>query len=230
MSKSCLSFAVLVTVFGCFFATPATVQGQSAITSQDAPILLKGRHGITIHAGFLNQATTEASVAGGSVDSEFRTTGFLGSLSYAYWVGSEWSIGLSVGLIGAEAGTSIEAGTVTSEAAAVVPFLFTVGYHPAALALSRSLRPYGSMAVGPYRGSATNTSVGATIASESVSEAVIGFRSQAGVDWFLGKMFRGGIVVGYHFVGDFEEPIGRDNNYSGPEFLIGFGILLGRGR
>jgi hypothetical protein len=221
---------VLVAVLGCFICAPAIVHGQIAPTTQDSPILLKGRHGITIHAGFLNQATTEASVAGGSVDSEVRTTGFLGSLSYAYWVGSEWSIGLSVGLISAEVGTSVAAGTVNSEAAAVVPFLFTVAYHPAELALSRTLRPYGSVAVGPYRGSATNTSVGATIASESVSEAVIGFRAQAGIDWFLGKMFRAGMALGYHFVGDFEEPIGRDNNYSGPEFLIGFGILLGRGR
>jgi len=98
------------------------------------------------------------------------------------------------------------------------------------LAISPSLRPYGSVAIGPWLRSATNSHVGTNVESKTVSESVLGLRVQAGVDMFFAKRFKAGIVLGYDLVSDFDEQIGSHRNYSGLLFSAGLGILLGAGR
>jgi hypothetical protein len=84
--------------------------------------------------------------------------------------------------------------------------------------------------VGPYIGFATNSVVGETVDEGIVVESVLGFRVRSGAAVFVSKRFRFGVAVGYHFVSDFEEHIGGDKDYSGPEFTLGFGVLLGKGK
>ena len=200
-------------------------------SESDGPsVLMRGRHGISVSAGLLNRITVQNDVVDGTVRSEVSDTGMLVSLSYAYWIKDEWNVGVGVSLIDAGAKTSVESGEVTSESAAVTAVHFGVAYYPAALALSPSLRPYGSVAIGPWLGSATNSHVGTNVESKTVSESVLGLRVQAGMDMFFAGRFKAGIVAGYDLVSDFDEQIGSHRNYSGPLFAAGFGILLGAGR
>jgi hypothetical protein len=223
-------FAAALTLAISLMAQPAAGYGENGAgeSSFDAP--LNGRHEVAIHIGFLNTKIVETETGTGGVDTETRANGFLGSLSYNYWAGSEWTIGVSAGLLDVETSSSTGVAGVVSESAGVVPLLFGASVYPAWLTLGSSVRPYGSVAVGPYIGFATNSTVGTTVAEETVVESVVGARVRAGADVFVSDRFKIGIAAGYHFVGDFEEKIGKDKDYSGPEFALGFGVLWGSGK
>jgi hypothetical protein len=209
---------------------PTTGAAERGSDPGEAPFPLRGRHGISLCAGILNRITVQSEVVNGGVTSEARDSGVLASLSYAYWVTQEWSVGLSAGFIDAGTRSSVTPGEVTSGSAAVTSLLFGAAYYPMAFAITPSLRPYGSVAVGPYVGSATNSRVGTTVESESISESVVGLRVLVGADLFFAKRFKAGIAIGYDLVDDFDQQIGSHRNYSGPQFSAGCGILLGRGR
>ena len=68
------------------------------------------------------------------------------------------------------------------------------------------------------------------VRSETITETAFGFRARGGADWFVGRHFVIGFGAGYHFVTDFDQPIGADTNYSGPEFSIELGFVFGRRR
>lgn len=220
----------LLCLFPLALAIPIGARAESADAATASPLRLHGRHAISIQAGVLSRTVVETGAGAGDVTTEVRANGAIGTLSYAYWVAPEWTIGISLGLLDAKVGTAVSPGEVSSEAAAVTAVLVGAAYHPAGLAPAPTLRPYVSAAVGPYVGSATNSLVGASVTTESVSEAAAGLRVLAGAELFLGRRFEAGIALGYHLVGDFERPIGDDTNYSGPEFSAGVGVLLGAGR
>jgi hypothetical protein len=196
----------------------------------DYPFLARGRHVIGIEVGLLSRTSTTTTTSGSGVATDTRVTGFIGALRYGYWAGQYWTVGVSVGVIAAEASASAGVGETRSESAAVVPLLVAFRFYPPQLALSSSLRLYGSFAVGPYLGFATNTVVGTSIASETVSEAAFGARARAGADLFAGTHVLLGFSVGYNFVSDFDRDIGSDRNYSGLELALGLGFVFGSGR
>jgi hypothetical protein len=66
--------------------------------------------------------------------------------------------------------------------------------------------------------------------SRTVGETAIGMCLAAGIEGFFGRFIRLGFGMGYHAVSSFDQPIGDDDNYGGPEFSIGLGVMLGRGR
>ena len=164
------------------------------------------------------------------VRTDSRTNGFVGALTYAYWTAPDWAVTISISVLDAEAGTSATGTDVTSKSAAVIPVLFGAKYAPALSSRHSPLRPYLSGAVGPYLGFASNTVISAALSNEAISETAFGFRALVGVDWFAGSHFTLSVGAGYHFVTDFDEPIGRGKNYSGPEFSFGLGFVFGKGR
>ena len=206
-------------------ALPLTAAAQHA----DSPVTY-GRHSLSIQMGLLNHTIAETSVGVGTTDS--RVSGFAGSIAYAYWVKPDWAATVSVGVLDAETSTSVNIGTVNTKSAAVTPVLFGAKYSPV-LSGRPSVRPYLWGAAGPYVGSASVTRTDgfrARVGTETITETAFGFRAMAGADWFVGRHFTIGFGAGYHFVGDFDQPIGSDENYSGPEFSFGVGFAFGRGR
>jgi hypothetical protein len=123
---------------------------------------------------------------------------------------------------------SVIRGMVSDRTSGVVPILFEVAWAPAALALGPSLRPTVSVGAGPYIGFVTHENVSSVITQETLVESAIGARVRVGMNALLGSWFCTGIEASYHFVGAFDQPIADDTDYSGPEFSLGFGLLLGR--
>jgi opacity protein-like surface antigen len=208
-------------------ALPLSAAAQQAGEAAPGPY---NRHSLTVQMGLLNWATTETDVAVGGVATDSRTNGFVGTLTYAYRAALDWAATISVGVLNAEAGTSASGAGIETETAAVMPILFGAKYSPAFSSRRSSVRPYLWGAVGPYLGFATHSRAGAGVSSETISETAFGFRTMGGADWFLGAHLTLGAGVGYHFVTDFDEPIGTEDNYSGPEFSVGIGFVFGRGR
>jgi hypothetical protein len=212
-------------------AAPAIAGGDAAdrSASPDAALRLQGRHCLSLNAGVLSRTSVESSAGVADVESEVTVDGPLATLSYAYWVGPQWNLGLGVSLIGTQTSSTVSAGEVSSGSTTVGSFLFGAAYYPSRLAMSARLRPFCALALGPYLGSATSSRVGTTVETESISATAFGVRAQVGLDWFFGRRGKAGVVAGYNLVTDFDERIGDDENLSGPEVSLGLGILLGDG-
>lgn len=212
--------------------SPASENEASA--GQD-PVSLAGRHAFAVSVGTL------ALTTGPGVVRSQTSTDVLGEISYSHWLAEDWSIGLSAGALvfGAEtgltAGASLPAmasdvpATARFRSATITSVLLNIGYHPARVSIGGWARPYLSLSVGPYLASGENVRVGTDAAVESVTDTAFGARVLAGVDVYLGRHLQVGLSGGYRFVGDFEEPIRDYRDYSGPEFALEFGILLGGG-
>lgn len=212
----------------CLTAIGWSLPAMALPRDSDAGLQLRGRHGLMVHAGLVNRSASVTSVSVGDVRAETRVSGFSGSLSYSYWAQEDWSVGLGAGVIDVETMESVSGGGVSNHTSGVVPILFEVAWAPAGLALGPSLRPTFSVGTGPYVGFVTHERVANVIAQETTVESTIGLRARVGVNALLGSWFCTGVEAGYHFVGAFDEPIGGELDYSGPEFSLGFGILLGR--
>ena len=208
-------------------AFPAMLTAQFEPGSSDHPYALKGKHGIELQVGLLGstKASTTTSVDG--VTTSSTASGFLGALAYSYWVDNTLAVTISAGAADASAETSTGTGGVTVETGMIVPILFGVKYQPFRLTSDDVLRPYGSVALGPYLGFASNVYAGMATTTEAVSEAALGSRLGVGLDLSLSRSLILGVGAGYRFVADFKNRIGAEKNYSGPDFLLTFGVVFG---
>ena len=204
-----------------------SLAAQTLSGSDDGPFDLKGKHGIELSVGLLGstRASTAVTVDGATTSS--TANGFLGCLGYSYWVEHGLAVTVSAGAADASAETSAGTGGATVETATIVPLLFGIKYQPFRMTSDDVLRPYVMVAVGPYLGFASNVYAGMTTTTEAVSEAALGSRLGVGLDLSLSRSLVLGAGLGYRFVADFENRIGAEKNYGGPDFLITFGVLFG---
>ena len=189
-----------------------------------------GKHNIQLNAGLLSEMRAENEVYFGSVKVDNQASGFLGSIAYFYWLEDNLAFTVSAGAIGADVSTSVDIGEVTTESAIVIPLLFGIKYQPFRFTDSQVMRPFIAASVGPYMGFASNVRTGLTIGTETVKETVLGGHLACGLELFPWRFLNTGFSIGYHLVGDFNRRIGADTNYSGPEFSLFIGVLLGRGK
>ena len=206
---------------------PATLAARSMPGSDGDPYDLKGKHGIELTVGLLGSTKASTTTSVGGVTTSSTANGFLGGLAYSYWVEHVLAVTVSAGAADASAETSAGTGGATVETATIVPVLFGVKYQPFRMTSADVLRPYLTVAVGPYLGFASNVYAGAVTTTEAVSETALGSRLGVGLDLSLSRSLVLGAGVGYRFVADFESRIGAEKNYSGPDFLISFGVVFG---
>lgn len=135
-------------------------------------------------------------------------------LSFNHWVRPELGVTVGATLLRANAA----AGFGSASSTAIFPVLFGLSYSPRVLALTRSIRPYASVAGGPYICTA-NGATGAAASNDS--EVVFGGRFATGANWFVARRFALNLEVQYHVVGEFER---RDAVTKDPG---GFGMNLG---
>ncbi|MGB2768205.1 MAG: outer membrane beta-barrel protein, partial [Candidatus Zixiibacteriota bacterium] len=191
---------------------------------------LRGKHCIEVTAGLLSEISATQEVSAGGVTTKSEADGLIGSIGYTYWVENDWGITFSAGVSDADATTSVSDAGTSVISAVVVPMLFGVKYQPSGLLNSDGVRPYMSASIGPYSGFSSEVRTGVTTVVEARSEAALGSRLAVGVDLRLSKWFKLGFAGGYHFVTDFENRIGSEKNYSGPEFSLSLGIVFGKGK
>jgi hypothetical protein len=204
--------------FACIAALLALTTPSSA---QD--ISLKGRSALEINVGFWGGAKASNSFTSTGVQSEAKTSGFLGSVLFSYWMREQVALTLSAGLLAGEASSSLNTTVIGQHASTVTPILIGIKYYFLEPSPEDAVRPFVSAAVGSYIGSeASNT----LLSQEARTEQAIGGRFGAGVDAFLGNHFKLGANVRYNVMADYETPIGARTNYSGAEFSIGVGFIF----
>jgi len=183
----------------------------------DDTLSLAGKNIISL--GFGLTGARDASATG--TQSSTHATGGLGYIGYEHYVHPQAAVEVSVGVLSTD--TFEQAGR--SHANTITPVLFGIRYTPAPLALSRSLRPFVSLAAGPYVHEVADAS-DFGVASTS-TETAAGARFGAGVDWHVARHFMLRAEGDYHAVGSFEHPDALTQNASGFGFGLGMGFVWG---
>ena len=191
---------------------------------------MAGRHRIEMGFGLLSDIDTDNYVATGTTVSNVSIDGPAFSLGYGYWPAEEWSLGVKFVVLGVDANREVTMGQVVEETSTVVPFLFSVGYQPRALAPSPGVRPFLTAGIGSFTGVRSTNRVGFGIVSESRTESVVGGHFGGGVDFLLSRLFTIRASGGYYLVSEFDQPVSGKTDYSSPEFSVSLGFNFGRGR
>lgn len=108
---------------------------------------------------------------------------------------------------------------------AVTPLLFGLSWSPAALALSSDVRPFVSLAAGPYVRTVSDAS-GFSGASATMQTA-LGARLGTGANWFVARHFAVQVEGDYHAAPEFAAENNTRRNVSGFSLSAGFGFVWG---
>ena len=210
-------------------ALAQNVPGNSKPVSQSGN--LEGRHGLDLNIGIYDNTNISSITSIIGLNTSVLTNssvGFMGSIGYQYWFKDYLSFRIGAGALVTEVSTKTTAGTeVSSEVATVAPILTGVNFYPLQISEENRVLPYLSLYAGPYIGVYTKSEVGiASVTEETIVETVIGARLGAGLDFLVGSLFKLGFNAGYHFIGDYSQPIGSETNYSGPDYSLTFGFIF----
>jgi hypothetical protein len=185
---------------------------------------LKGRSTIELRIGLWHESKVGNEISTAGILSTAKTNGFLGGLSYAYWVQEDLSIGISAGALAGEATSSMSTRGISQRASAVVPVLLGLRYYVGESSTDSPVKPFLSVGLGPFIGVEAKNE---PFLQESHSETALGTRLGGGIDFLVGQSFKLGASVGYDLMTDFSTPIGARRNYNGPDFSLGVGFLFG---
>lgn len=193
-------------------AVPVVARAQSTPDSLD----LSGRTNIMVGIGLTGARSATAS----PTVERTHTTGEVGSLAFTHWVRPQIAVLISTSVLNADATASNDVATANL----ITPILFGVSYSPRALALTTSLRPFVSAAVGPYIHTVSNAGLDTATSS---SESVAGARFAAGTNWFVARHFMLSLEGDYHAVGHFSRQDAATSKASGFGMSFGLGFSWG---
>jgi hypothetical protein len=219
------AFTALVVVCAALSSTVALAQ--DAYRTSDSHPALSHRHGLELGVGLLAgvSAGTSAESGGASVDSD--VSGLMGSLTYLYRLDDRILLTVGAGALSVDATVSASSGNASVESSTVSMVLFGVRYQFPGLDERGNLRPYASLGVGPYVGTASAVRAGPSTYVGARTETVPGARVGLGLAAGLNTWLMAGIGAGYHLVADFDERVGAETNYSNPDLLLTFGVRFG---
>jgi hypothetical protein len=215
---------LIVTLLLLFFYT-ATAQ-ISTDEAQNNSSKLRTENNIEIRIGLMTKFTSENNFSIRGVAVKSGNKGLLGAVSYTRWLNNDLGLTVFSGLLNVSADVLVSAGSVKTQSATIIPFLFGVKYEPFEVNNSNKVTTYITALAGPVLGNATNVIINSSVTTQSISETAFGSFLGAGIDVSLSRLFMLGIRGGYYFVTDFKERVGFEKNYSSPEISASFGIVF----
>jgi hypothetical protein len=163
-------------------------------------------------------ATESTSSVGGTETT--RASGEVGAIVFSRWVRPTVAVQISAEVVGANSTRSF--GHRRDDA--ITPILFGLSVSPRSLALSRSVRPYFSIAAGPFIRSVSEFN--GTSTTNDV-ETVPGARLALGANWFAARHFVFGVEGSYRAASDFEHADALTEKARGFGMLVLFGFAWG---
>ena len=193
---------------------------------QSQSLTLRGSSAIELDLGFWNNVNAGQHLNGVGVNQVAKTSGFVGGLTYCYWMRENMAITVAGSLLSSEASTTVTTYPIAVKQNASSLFSFLVGMRYFILEPTPEdmVRPYLAIGVGSFMGFEANNSL---IAQSAHSESTFGGRAGVGLDAYLGKSVKLGANVGYNAMSDFPSAVGARDNFNGFEFSVGIAFLFG---
>jgi hypothetical protein len=193
------------------------------------PQPLRGRHRFDLHVGWWGNKPESSMDGSGVINTNVGSWDIMGGLGYSRWIREDVSLGINFMGLAGDATTSVGAG-VSTQSFTLSSILINAKKYLPESTLRTGFRPFLTAGAGVFIGNISETSVGPTI-NVNVGETMGAFGAQfgGGVDFPMGRYFIMGTKVAYNLVSDFREPLGDEENFSGFEFTMSLGLMLGRG-
>jgi len=189
-------------------------------------LTVKDRSIIELNMGLWGGPRVSNTIGAPGVRSVADVSSFVGNILYAYGLREEMSVTVSAGVLSAGASSNAGILGVQQQASTVIPILLGIRYYVPAPEQDARIRPFVSVAVGPYIGIEASSSIGTTLVQESTTESAFGGRLGVGLDLFTGYRFKFVVNAGYNLMTNFSSPISARNNFDGGDFLIGVGYAF----
>jgi hypothetical protein len=193
---------------------------------------LRGSSSFEINIGLWNQIQSGQVVEVNGIDQTAKASGFVGGMTYCYWMRENIAVTLAGSVLSVEATTNvsligIETGAILrssrQSANSVISVLIGMRYYLPYPESEDRVRPYLAFGIGSYIGAEAQN----TLFSQSAhSESVIGGRVGAGLDALLGSWVKLSANIGYNVMSDFKTPVGARNNFNGYDMSFGFGFVF----
>lgn len=151
------------------------------------------------------------------------------SFGFNHWINERTAFNLSVSVIDVENRTAIDEIGLYDYNYAVVPIMAGFRFYMSHANDQSDFRPFISMGMGPVIRSSNYDYAGYHAYDNTYTETVFGVKIGGGVDVIMGKHMILGFEGSYNHYSDFDNQIGFDNVYNGPEFGIRFGFVFGGG-
>ena len=193
------------------FALPVVAHAQSPDT-----LSLEGRNALSVGFGLNGSSSSSASADGTASHSD----GQVAAIAFNHWIRPTIAFEVTAAVLGAEA-TAAPGRTYNNS---LTPLLLGFSVSPRSFAITRTLRPYLSAAVGPYIHTVSQVSGGST--SNEV-ESSAGARLGVGANWFVARHFLVGLEGDYHAVHKFDHPDALTMDPSGFGLLFKLGFAWG---
>jgi outer membrane protein W len=196
-------------------------------------ITLRGSSAIELDLGFWNNVNAGQQLNLTGVKQEARASGFVGGLTYCYWMRENMAITVAGSLLSSEASStvSVEGNTIINPVISVgqnsnALFSFLVGmrYFIPGPEPEDMIRPYLAIGVGSFMGFEAGNSL---LAQSAHSESTFGGRVGVGLDAHLGQSVKLGVNAGYNAMSDFRSALGARTNFNGFDFSVGIAFLFG---
>lgn len=192
------------------------------VFSQVAP--LKGSSALELNLGLWNEIQAGQQISFAGIKQSAKASGFVGGLTYGYWMRENLEITIAASLLSSEASSTITFPvSVQQRSNSVVSFLFGMRYFVPQPEPEDNVRPYIAFGVGSFVGSEAENSI---LAQSAHTESVVGGRLGVGLDALLGSWFKLGVDMGYNIMADFKTPVGARNNFNGYDMSVGFGFVF----
>ena len=180
-----------------------------ALTAVSSAGSLEKRHGVGIRMGMWNMvADARVDVLEGSVSASVGSSGQLGGIAYNYWLTESLALDIGASVMRAKVEMSVGLLNVSTKTSAVTSVLIGMKYYLPASIYGGSVRPFLKAAVGPFRGSQSDTQISLLVTVESRSETALGGQLGGGVDFVLSRKFLLGVNAEYNLMSDFDQTIG----------------------
>ena len=207
---------------------PATSEATRRRGAHAAPYAVAGRNRIDLRFGTWRVADDE-STAAGVYTRDVYTRDLVAGAQYTRYVDERLAVTFGIEAAGAESGASVGPDGVFAGTSDLLAFRIGARWNPWGQHRSAdAMKPFFAASIGPILGASSGSYVGnGNLFAGTRADSAVGGHVGAGIDFHVTRWLSVGVSGGYNWMLDFVEPIGRRDNYSGPQLSVNIGWLFG---
>jgi hypothetical protein len=207
---------------------PATSEATRRRGANAAPYAVAGRNRIDLRFGTWRVADA-GSTAAGVYTRDVYTRDLVAGAQYTRYVDERFAVTFGIEAAGAESGASVGPDGVFAGTSDLLAFRVGARWNPwGRHRYAEAMKPFFAASLGPVLGASSGSSAGnGNLFAGTRADAAAGGHVGAGIDFHVARWLSVGVSGGYNWMLDFVEPIGRRDNYSGPQLSVNIGWLFG---
>jgi hypothetical protein len=189
-----------------------------------SPYAVAGRNRIDVRFGAWRASGNGSTVAAGVYARDLAA-----GAQYTRYVDERFAITFGIEAAGAVSEASVGSDGVFAGSSDLLAFRIGARWNPwGQHRYADAMKPFFAASIGPVLGASSGSYIGnGGLFAGTRADSAAGGHLGAGVDFHVARWLSVGVSGGYNWMLDFAEPIGRKDNYSGPQLGVNIGWLFG---